>query len=564
MSTSTKKLANPFGGPAKWVTEGLADALKTYCAIKDIPWSALYVIQGSNNVGVVASAGTHDKDNCIDTVITVDDALCKKIGIVSWERVPPAFSRHSHMVLLFGSNLAWLAAAQEKGYRANRTNGLGNLTHRDTSWCPRYRSVRHLKGPYPASTKLIAEKATLGYSEAGCDPVNDKDLVKQKRAKGYILSNLAGKVECQGKDYFVTTGGTFYLADDFHTYVPEIKVTKDTNIYKVAVDVAAGFDVPGKARKTVINAKRGAKITAAGIAKVDGATYVKNVAGHWWLRRDLDVAKPAVPKPPTPKPAPITDLRVGQFNLPDKSKIKSPSEDVRVAEAVRQIESVHLDVVFFNEMVGPGKDSDSNKPSAFAAKVAAKLGGGWGLIVGRTAFNENYAAYRKATMSVRSQHDDIILRVAGAEGKHALPITLVHDATKREVLTAGTHLVANNEPAAGKQAELLGPKLKALAAGDLTVVCGDMNTNAMLSGFDNAGLKSARKSGKKTDNLPTYTTQGKTKPSTDPEWIIDQIWVSDAFVVNSYNVVRNLNADGTFKSPRPSDHFLTWVSLSAA
>lgn len=555
MSSSTKKLPNPFGGPAKWVTEGIAEALYTYCAIKGIPHSAIYVIQGSNNVGVIQSAGTHDGDNCLDTWIQIDDALCKKIGIVSWERGAP-FDPHSHMVLMYADGLAWLASQQEKTYREKRSNGLGALNQRDNSWCPRYRGVRHVKGPGSyAGVKKTALRDTPGYSQAGCDPRNDKDLVKNTAKKGATITGIVGRVECQNRDYYVTKDATFYLVTDLGAYAgPKVAVKPDTNIYVTTV-ATSGYAEPDIRSTRKVTVKKGAKITGNGQTKTT-KTFVRNTQGFWFLRQDLDVKKATAPKP-KPKVKPINGLRVGTLNLPDDSKVPQlRGETTRAVQAAAQIEHAGLHLVFFQELVGPV----GGEPSPWARKVLKALGTEWGLIVGRTAFNENYIAYRKAVFNVK-QLDDIIIRVAGLEGKHGTPVELTHEGSGRTILGVGTHLVANNESGAGKQGSYLGPKVRELAAGKVTIVAGDMNTNGLLSGLDNAGLKSTRKTARKTDNSATYTNQSKSKPSTSVEDIIDQIWVSDGVSVIRYEVVSSVSG-GKFIEPRISDHMLVWVELN--
>lgn len=558
MTSSTKKIENPFGGPAKWVTEGLAEALYTYCAIKGIqPWQ-LYVIQGSNNVGVIASAGTHNGNSCIDTADTVDDALLKKIGVVSWERVYP-FDPHSHMVLMFAEGLAWLASQQEKTYREKRSNGLGSLNQYDSSWCPRYRSVRHVQGPARyKGIKREAIRQTYAYSQAGCDPKNDKDLVKKTLKKGAVVTDIVGRVECQSKDYYVTKDASFILVTDLGAYAGDkVTIKPDKNIY-VTTTATVGYERPDTSSGAKVRVLKGAKITGNGQAKTT-RTFVRNTQGFWFLRADLDVKKTPAPKPPAPKPPAkkIDGLRVGTLNLPDDTKVPSlRGSTTRAVGAAAQIEHAKLDVVFLQELVGPNQ----GKPSAWASKVLSALGSKeWGLITGRTAYNENYIVYRKAVFNVR-QLDDIIIRVAGLEGKHGTPAVLTHERTGIELFGVSTHLIANNESGAGKQGSYLGPEVKRLAGGRVTIVAGDMNTNAMLSGFDNSGLKSTRKSARKTDNSATYANQAKSKPSTSTEDIIDQIWVSRGVSVVRHEVVSAVS-DGKFIEPRISDHMLVWTEL---
>jgi hypothetical protein len=560
VSSSTKRLSNPFGGPARYVTEGLVDALMTYCAIKGIRPDQLYVIQGSNNVGVVKSAGTHDGNSCVDTLITVDDALLKKIGVMSQERTPAqGFDPHSHMVLMYAEGLAWLAEAQEKAYRERRSNGLGDLSHLDTSWCPRYRGVRHVKGPASyKGVKKTALRDTYAYLQAGCDPKYDGDLVKRKLSRGTTVTDIVGRVECQSKDYYVTRDASFILVTDLGAHAGDkVTIQPDNTIY-VTTTATVGYAQPDLASPAKVNVAAGARITGNGQAKTS-KTFVRNTQGFWFLRQDLDVRKAKAPKP-KPTVPPIVGLRVGTLNLPDDTKVPQlRGETTRAGVAAAQIEAAGLHLVFLQELVGP----IAGKPSAWAAKVLKALGSSWGLVVGRTGFNENYIAYRKAVFNV-SQLDDIIIRVADLEGKHGTPAVFTHEASGRELLGVCTHLVANNEAGAGKQGSFLGPKVRELAAGRVTIVGGDMNTNGMLSGFANTGLKNTRKSAVRTDNSATYTNQSKSKPSTSVEDIIDQIWVSEKGVTVTRHEVVSATSGGEFIEPRVGDHMLTWAELTIA
>lgn len=66
----------------------------------------LIIIQPSFNVGVVASAGTHDKDACFDVQITHMEWLLmqrflRRCGWAAWYRTPAqGFTPHIHMVSL--------------------------------------------------------------------------------------------------------------------------------------------------------------------------------------------------------------------------------------------------------------------------------------------------------------------------------------------------------------------------------------------------------------------------------------------------------------------------------
>ena len=70
------------------------------------PGAFLRVIQGAYNVGVDASAGTHDKDAVVDAeIVGWDDWLAeqrflRECGWADWVRSPPTFTWHHHAVSL--------------------------------------------------------------------------------------------------------------------------------------------------------------------------------------------------------------------------------------------------------------------------------------------------------------------------------------------------------------------------------------------------------------------------------------------------------------------------------
>jgi endonuclease/exonuclease/phosphatase family metal-dependent hydrolase len=335
-----------------------------------------------------------------------------------------------------------------------------------------------------------------------------------------------------------------------------VTIKPDTTIY-VTTKATVGYAQPDLSSPAKVNVAKGAKITGNGQAKTS-KTFVRNTQGFWFLRQDLDVRKTSSKPKPKPVAKPIVGLRVGTLNMPDDTKVPAlRGETTRAEAAAAQIEHAGLHIVLMQELV---MNNGQGRPSSWAGKVLKALGSEWGVVVPRTVYNEDYIFYRKAVFNV-DQLDDIIIRVAGVEGKHGTPAILTHEATGRELFVVCTHLVANNESGAGKQGSYLGPRVKELAGGRVTIVGGDMNTNGMLSGLDNAGLKNTRKAARKTDNSATYTNQSKSKPSTSVEDIIDQIWVSDGVSVVQHEVVSAVSG-GRFVEPRISDHMLVWAELN--
>lgn len=69
------------------------------------PSARLLIVQGCYNVGVSASAGTHDFDAVLDVQIVGMDwwaaqRFLRECGWAAWVRYPPAFSWHIHMISL--------------------------------------------------------------------------------------------------------------------------------------------------------------------------------------------------------------------------------------------------------------------------------------------------------------------------------------------------------------------------------------------------------------------------------------------------------------------------------
>ena len=240
------RIDSPFGGPGRYTNPGMVAAMRTYAAIKGVPLSSIYCYQGSFNTTVAASAGTHDEADCLDGSTALDQALMKKIGLFAWTRTAAqGFDPHIHWGRMYSTAMAWLATAQDQAYRAHRSNGLGNLSYRDSEWCPRYRGVRHLSGP--TSKKYIAKQEAWGYSQAGCHSDKDADLKKTERAKGFILENIAGRVESNGSEYFVTRSATFYNVANFDEYVePQPKT------YYVKVERTYGYPTTKVVKDTVM------------------------------------------------------------------------------------------------------------------------------------------------------------------------------------------------------------------------------------------------------------------------------------------------------------------------
>lgn len=111
--------------------------------------SRLLIIQSSYNTGVSASAGTHDKDACLDVAIRLPDGkiadwwgsqrFFREMGWAAWYRHPPLFGNHIHMVSLgYGDcPVGEFIPSQVDDYY-NHAFGLAGMhtPGSDTSWFP--------------------------------------------------------------------------------------------------------------------------------------------------------------------------------------------------------------------------------------------------------------------------------------------------------------------------------------------------------------------------------------------------------------------------------------------
>lgn len=112
---------------------------------KKNPKAKLHVIQSAYNTGVKASAGTHDKDACLDVYIEGmgwwdQQRFLRECGWAAWYRFPPAFGHHIHMVSLgYGSApVGKFVPGQVKDYY-NHALGLKGKhdSGDDGSWFPK-------------------------------------------------------------------------------------------------------------------------------------------------------------------------------------------------------------------------------------------------------------------------------------------------------------------------------------------------------------------------------------------------------------------------------------------
>ena len=104
------------------------------------PSAYIYVMQGSYNTGVKASAGTHDFDAVLDVQIVGMEwkeaqIFLRQCGWAAWVREPPTFGWHIHMVSLgYPGQVGIYVPGQVEDYYAHRSGLAGHAP--DPSWHP--------------------------------------------------------------------------------------------------------------------------------------------------------------------------------------------------------------------------------------------------------------------------------------------------------------------------------------------------------------------------------------------------------------------------------------------
>jgi hypothetical protein len=259
-------------------------------------------------------------------------------------------------------------------------------------------------------------------------------------------------------------------------------------------------------------------------------------------------------------------LRIGQYNLPGPDKLSRST--TRAIKAAQSIKAADVDVVTFNELVGPGHNSATNPPSSFARTVLRALGSKWRLITPTMRYNENYIAYRPDRVELIVQYADRVVPGIGTgetrekTARHVTPVLFKDRGSNQPVLVAATHLVNSNRAGARKQAYAVGRHAAELSSGYPVVVGGDMNTSDKLAGLTSQGLKDVRRAALQRTNATysTYVKYSRTRPVKDASWIIDQIYAPRSWTVSQW--VTALGArNGSFTQPRASDHLLVWSTL---
>lgn len=189
-----------------------AHLLWTIARLKALhPQARLEVIQGCYNIGVDASAGTHDLDACLDVRIAglgwweAQDFL-RACGWAAWVRQPPAFSWHIHMVSIGypGPVGVYVPGQVDDYYR--HTFGLKGQhnTDLDKTWFPGDVGINPPVGT-PTEWRTAINKTVFDYPAWVRDqednmPISDDDLKKvEAAAKAGTLAALNEGVIDVGK-----------------------------------------------------------------------------------------------------------------------------------------------------------------------------------------------------------------------------------------------------------------------------------------------------------------------------------------------------------------------------
>ncbi len=304
-----------------------------------------------------------------------------------------------------------------------------------------------------------------------------------------------------------------------------------------------------------------------GVARLSLVPRDDGVFKLHWVGDEAIAAVDSAPVTFDNRPTVKLRLRAGQFNLPGADKLSKST--TRAAKAASLIKGADLDVVTFNELVGPGHNSTTNSPSSFARTVAKALGSKWLILTPSMSFNENYIAYRPDRMELIAQYPDRVVPGIGSgkarekTARHVTPVLFKDRGSNQPVLIVATHLVNSNRAGARTQAYSVGQHASALSSGYPVVVAGDMNTSDQLTGLTKHALKDARRNAAKRTNgsYATYLKYSTTKPRKDATWIIDQIYVPKSWTVSRWSTVLGVK-HGRFTSPRASDHMLVWTELA--
>lgn len=270
---------------------------------------------------------------------------------------------------------------------------------------------------------------------------------------------------------------------------------------------------------------------ADGWSVFDGVLYVREAkTGHWYHGPSLDLLK-AAPKPKAYR------VRMATWNIADKM----PNQGSRARSIAAWVKRSKLDLLAVQEATGTvdGKASDYSR--AVRAELDGAEPGKWAAAIPTLPFNENYLYYSRLRFVLTKRLDDLVLRVAGAGGRHCSRALLTERATSRRLLAANMHLVD------GKGLDRQRQEQAAIALRQLVkdadehdadlVVFGDRNTVATLTALKAAGLSDALGRAKTKRNADRQTFRsGKTTGTPARGGQIDFVAVPTSWVVNSAEV----------------------------
>lgn len=336
---------------------------------------------------------------------------------------------------------------------------------------------------------------------------------------------------------------------------------------KVAWRRLAGEGVTGRVDLEVMRTGTSAWARLRSVEVTDGAgsaTFTPRDDGTFRVRWSDSTGVAAGSSDAVPfDNVPVRDvrLRIAQYNLPGPDKLtRSTTRATRAGYEVRRLDP---DVLVLNELVGPGRNSLTNRPSRFARSVLAALGSHWAILTPTMALNENYVAYRTDRLRVVAHYPDrVVPGTTPRSARHVTPVLLKDRTSNQPFLLVGTHLVSGDGRAARAQAYSVGSHSAALSHGYPVVVAGDMNTSAQLEGLTAVGLKDARRHASSHVNgqFSTFTSYARRTPSRSVLRRLDHIYVPRAWTVRRWTTALDTRS-GRFVQPRATDHSLVSASV---
>lgn len=156
----------------------------------DYPSAELVIVQPCFNVGVAASAGTHDKGSVFDFYIDGvgwEDAQTwlRKHGWAAWYRYPPLFGYHLHAVSLgYPGEVGIYVPGQVADYYAHRSGLSGHVA--DNTWHPA--DIDSTIFDYPAWVAGQEDRDMANYA----DQLNEIQAQGQANAKA--IAEVAAEV----------------------------------------------------------------------------------------------------------------------------------------------------------------------------------------------------------------------------------------------------------------------------------------------------------------------------------------------------------------------------------